>query len=167
MNQSRFAQRSPGAVYALLAAVLFGVSTPIAKLLLGEIPAVLLAGLLYLGSGIGLGMWLFCRRLFSSGRHPKETSLRASNLPWLSLAILSGGLLGPVLLMIGLARTTAANASLLLNLEGVFTAGLAWFVFRENFDRRIAAGMILITLGGALLTWSGHLQLRVPWASLT
>lgn len=83
----------------------------------------------------------------------REAALARRDVPWLTGAILSGGVLGPVLLMLGLVRTPAASASLLLNLEGVFTALLAWFVFKENFDRRIALGMALIVAGGVLLSW--------------
>ena len=131
---------------ALAAAFLFGASTPAAKALAGNLHPVLLAGLLYAGSGIGLALWA------SLGR--RRTGLRRADLPWLAGAIACGGVLGPVLLMFGLAATSAANASLLLNLEGVFTALLAWFAFRENFDRRIALGMALIVAGGALLAFS-------------
>ena len=128
---------------ALGAALLFGASTPAAKLLAGVIHPVLLAGLLYLGSGVGLGLFFVSKR--------SSFGLHRGDLPWLAGAVLAGGIVGPVLLMLGLARTTAANGSLLLNLEGVFTALLAWFAFRENFDRRIALGMALIVAGGALL----------------
>jgi drug/metabolite transporter (DMT)-like permease len=129
---------------ALAAALLFGASTPAAKLLAGELPAFLLAGLLYAGSGLGLALWIALRANASSAR------LAGADLPWLAGAVLSGGMAGPVLLMLGLAATRASTASLLLNLEGVFTALIAWFVFRENFDRRIALGMLLIVAGGAL-----------------
>lgn len=130
--------------YALAAAMLFGASTPAAKLLAGEIPAFLLAGLLYAGSGLGLAAWIALRPAASAPR------LAKADLPWLAGAVLCGGVAGPVLLMLGLAATPASNASLLLNLEGVFTALIAWFVFRENFDRRIAIGMALIVAGSAL-----------------
>lgn len=129
---------------ALAAALLFGASTPAAKLLAGELPAFLLAGLLYAGSGLGLALWVALRPNAGAAR------LAAADLPWLAGAVLSGGVAGPVLLMLGLAATPASTASLLLNLEGVFTALIAWFVFRENFDRRIAFGMLLIVAGGAL-----------------
>lgn len=131
---------------ALGAAVLFGASTPAAKWLVGEIHPVLLAGLLYAGSGVGLGAWLAIR----SDRIAK---VPAADLPWLMGAVLAGGVLGPILLMVGLTSATAASASLLLNLEGVFTALIAWIVFRENFDRRIAAGMAFIVAGGAVLAF--------------
>lgn len=77
------------------------------------------------------------------------------DLPWLLGAVALGGVLGPLLLMEGLTRMDAGPASLLLNLEGVFTAVLAWVVFRENVDRRILAGMGAILMGGALLSWQG------------
>ena len=131
--------------YALAAALLFGASTPAAKLLAGEMPAFLLAGLLYAGSGIGLTVWLVLRRA------PAAVP-RGADLLWLAGAIASGGIAGPVLLMLGLASASASTASLLLNLEGAFTALIAWFVFKENFDRRIALGMALILAGGVLVS---------------
>ena len=151
-----------GVVFALLAAALFGASTPFAKLLLGEgIEPVLLAGFLYLGSGCGLAVWWLALR-----RREGEARLARKDLPWLAGAIAAGGVAGPVLLMLGLAATPASTASLLLNLEGVFTALLAWFVFRENFDRRIALGMLAIAGGGAVLSWSGRPEAGVPWGPL-
>jgi drug/metabolite transporter (DMT)-like permease len=147
----------------MLAAVLFGASTPFAKILLGRTEPVLLAGLLYLGSGVGLAIWSGLRsRSKSSG----EAKLRGSDLPWLAGAIVAGGIIGPVLLMFGLAVTPASSASLLLNLEGVFTALLAWFVFKENFDRRIAWGMAAITCGGLFLSWAGRFEMGALWGTL-
>jgi drug/metabolite transporter (DMT)-like permease len=138
-----------GVVLALVAALLFGLSTPAAKILLSVADPWLLAGLLYLGSGLGLG----CLRvaLAVAGRGPREAPIRRRDVPWLAAAILSGGVLGPALLMLGLAGISASEASLLLNLEGVLTAILAWFVFREHFDARIAVGMALITAGATVL----------------
>ncbi len=142
-----------GIVHALLAALLFGASTPFAKLLVGDMPPILLAGILYAGSGLGLGAWLAARALLR--REVKsEASLTTVDLPWLAGAVLSGGILGPVFLMTGLSMTAASTASLLLNLEGVLTAMLAWFVFREQFDRRIFIGMLLIIAGGVVLSIS-------------
>src|SRR2546428_879801 len=127
-----------GVQAALLAAVLFGASTPLAKGLLASVPPQVLAGLLYLGSGLGLrALWLWRRRTGKAG----EAALTRRDLPWLLGAIGFGGLLGPLLLLIGLSHTPASAASLFLNLEGVFTALLAWIVFRENVDPRIALGM--------------------------
>lgn len=153
-----------GVSFAVLAAALFGASTPFAKILLGKTEPVLLAGLLYLGSGIGLAIWSMLRSRF--GKSSGEAKLKGADLPWLAGAIVAGGIIGPVLLMVGLVVTPASSASLLLNLEGVFTALLAWFVFKENFDRRIAWGMTAITAGSLLLSWSGMPQLDVPWGAL-
>ena len=134
--------------YALASAALFGASTPLAKLLVGEIAPLLLAGLLYLGSGLGLLAWFLLRK-----RDQRATNLSRADLPWLSGAILAGGVMGPALLMYGLTRSDGATASLLLNLEAVFTAVIAWVVFRENVDRRIFAGMAAIIAGGVVLSW--------------
>ena len=142
-----------GIVYALLAAALFGASTPFAKRLVGDVPPLMLAGLLYLGSGLGLSMMLGLRKLAARGDLDIAWPAR-SDWGWLAGAIFFGGFLGPVLLMYGLAATTAGNASLLLNFESVFTALIAWFVFRENFDRRIAWGMLLIVAGAVVLSWA-------------
>jgi drug/metabolite transporter (DMT)-like permease len=150
------AEHRRGIGLALAAAVLFGASAPVAKLLLTGTASQLLAGLLYLGSGIGLGvLWLRRRH---SDVVARETPLTRRDIPWLNGAIVFGGALGPLLLMIGLTLTPASSASLLLNLEGVFTALLAWFVFRENFDRRIALGMFSIVAGGVVLSWEGRLS---------
>ena len=139
----------PTAVLAALgAAALFGASTPFAKQFVGDLSALMLAGLLYLGSGLGL---LALRLLRDRGwRNPH---LARGEWPWLMGAIACGGVLGPTLLMLGLASTSAASASLLLNLEGVLTALLAWLVFKENTDRRVVLGMALIVLGGLVLSW--------------
>lgn len=146
---------SKGIVSALAAAVLFGASTPIAKILVGEIPPVLLAGLLYAGSGVGLALGLLLRRLVRSDVASTGFEWpRGPDIKWLASAIMFGGVLGPVLLMWGLTSTAASVSALLLNLEAVFTALLAWSVFRENFDRRIATGMVLIVVGGLVLSWS-------------
>jgi drug/metabolite transporter (DMT)-like permease len=158
---------SKGILSALAAAVLFGASTPIAKTLVGEIPPVLLAGLLYAGSGLGLAVGLLLRRLARSRTTATPLAWpRGPDLGWLAGAILVGGVLGPVLLMLGLISTPASVSALLLNLEAVFTALLAWFVFRENFDRRIAAGMVLIVVGGLVLSWKPDRLTLAPGALL-
>ena len=143
----------PGVPLALLSAALFGASTPFAKLLLGGgMSPFLLAGLLYLGAGIGLGaVQLAWRR----GEAAAEASLRLDDLPVLALVVLCGGVAGPVLLMLGLAVTEASAASLLLNLEGLATMALAWLMFRENVDRRLLAGAAMILAGAGVLSWQG------------
>ncbi len=128
-------------------------------------PPVVLAGALYLGSGLGLSLWRLWTRQRGTGR--KEAPLRRRDVPWLGGAILAGGVIAPALLLFGLAATSGATSSLLLNLEGVLTALIAWFVFRENFDRRIALGMGAIVAGGALLSWDLHAaSLRLSWGAL-
>jgi drug/metabolite transporter (DMT)-like permease len=138
---------------ALAAGLLFGLSTPAAKTLLTLANPWMLAGLLYLGSGIGLGCYRLAFALV--GRGSREAALRWSDWPWLAGAIVAGGVVGPVLLMFGLAGGLASEAALLLNLESVLTAALAWVVFREHFHARIATGMALITAGALLLAWPG------------
>ncbi|HEX9172273.1 MAG TPA: DMT family transporter [Telluria sp.] len=155
-----------GVIHALLAAILFGASAPLAKTLLGEIAPVMLAALLYPGSGIGLFAWYGWRALAAA-----ESGLRADRLtrrdwPWLLGATGFGGILGPILLMVGLAGTPASSASLLLNTEGVFTAALAWFAFKENFDRRIFVGMLLIVGGSVVLNWPSSKLAGIPWSGL-
>ena len=151
--------RQPGVTAALGAALLFGAGTPLAKWLLEAISPWLLAGLLYLGSGIGLTLY---RRLT---RAP-AVRLPRNEVSWFAGAILAGGVVGPVLLMIGLSGMPASGASLLLNAEGVFTALLAWFAFKENFDRRIALGMATIVAGAVVLSWPGEVQFAGLWPTL-
>jgi drug/metabolite transporter (DMT)-like permease len=154
-----------GPLLALLAALLFGLSTPFAKLLLGTMDGHLLAGLLYLGSGIGLGAGVLWRKARPGASVPLA-ALERSDWLWLIGAIAFGGALAPVLLMAGLARSGATTASLLLNLEGVFTALLAWFVFRENINRRIASGFALIMAGSGFVSWSSQADLRAGLPAL-
>lgn len=153
-----------GIIQALAAAILFGISTPMAKALTGATSPLILAGLLYLGSGLGLAAWRGLRRL--SGKPADAAPLLRQDFPWLAGAVLAGGILAPVLLMWGLQFTQGSTASLLLNLEGVFTALLAWFVFHENFDRRIALGMLLIVAAGALLSWQQVPIFGAAWGVL-
>jgi len=151
--------RNTGVQAALAAALLFGAGTPIAKLLLVDVSPWMLAGLLYLGSGVGLGTYRLIRRA------PRPHLNRHELVP-LAGAVFFGGLVGPVLLMFGLLGMPASGASLLLNAEGVATALLAWFVFKENFDRRIALGMGAIVAGAVVLSWPGQADFTGMWPSL-
>lgn len=154
------ALRNTGVQAALLSALLFGAGTPLAKLLLADnVSPILLAGLLYTGSGIGLGLYRLIRR-------PGRVRIARNEIAPLVGAVFFGGLAGPVLLMVGLANMPASGASLLLNAEGVFTAVLAWFVFKENFDRRIALGMIAIVAGAIVLSVPSGANFGSPWPSL-
>ena len=142
----------------MLSAALFGASTPFAKVLLASIEPWLLAAVLYLGSGVGLFVVRSALGACSQAE-TNEAALAGTGWIWLGSAVLFGGVIAPVLLMVGLAHTPAVSASLLLNLEGALTAVLAWFAFRENFDRRIALGMLAITVGAGLLSWEGGFSL--------
>lgn len=140
---------TPGAATALGAALLFGAGTPLAKLLLRDASPWLLAGLFYLGSGVGLS-------LFRWVKHAEPVRLARGEICWLAGAVLTGGVAGPVLLMFGLDGMSASGAALLLNAEGVLTALLAWVVFKESFDQRIALGMAAIATGAVVLSWPGE-----------
>jgi drug/metabolite transporter (DMT)-like permease len=142
---------------ALAAAALFGISTPFAKLLIGAVDPWFLAGLFYLGSGVGLTL---LRMALSAQRAKTEATSTRRDILCLGGAILSGGAVGPILLMVGLSQTEATTASLLLTLEGRATALISWFAFRENFDRRIATGMFLIATGAMALSWQGGARLQ-------
>src|ERR1700694_1677758 len=141
----------PGVIYALLAAALFGASTPFAKALLADVPPIVLAGCLAAGSGAGVAMVQLLRVSSVQRVEPIAWPSRR-DWGWLAAAIFSGGIVGPVLLMFGLATTDASTASLLLHLESALTDVLAWFLFRENFDRRIAWGVAAIFAGGVVLS---------------
>lgn len=157
---SRFGALGNVGVRACLAsALLFGAGAPMAKLLLGSTSPWLLAGLLYAGSGVGLGLFRLARRA------PKVRPARTDLAP-LAGAILAGGIVGPVLLLLGLSQLPASGASLLLNAEGVFTAALAWFVFNENFDRRVAAGMLAIVAGAVVISVPAGIEFGSIWPSL-
>ena len=139
--------------------MLFGAGTPLAKYLLDAVSPWLLAGLLYLGAGLGLALY---RRLV----HAPSVRLPRSDVSWFVGAIVAGGIVGPVLLMIGLTGMPASGASLLLNAEGVFTALLAWFAFKENVDRRIALGMAAIAAGAVVINWPGEVRFAGWWPTL-
>ncbi|MEO0036118.1 MAG: Cobalt-nickel-resistance system transrane protein [Pseudomonadota bacterium] len=140
--------RQPGILAALAAALLFGLGTPLAKMMVGEVDPWLLAGMLYLGSGIGLGAVAVVSRR-------ERGDITRGDRPWLAGAILAGGVAGPVLMMYGLRETGAATSALLLNAEGVLTALIAWGLFRENAGRRVVLGMAAIVAGAVLLSWPG------------
>lgn len=134
-----------GVLRCLAAAVLFGASAPAASQLAGELPTLVLAGLLYVGAALAVAPWALRRRrplraLRSGGRK-------------LALAVLFGGALGPVLLVAGLARIPAAEASLLLNFELVATTVIAAVVFHEHLGRRLLASVAFVVAAGALLVW--------------
>lgn len=145
-------------LHALAAAALFGASTPLAKALVDDLPPLLLAGLLYLGSGLGLTIIRLIR-----DRRWQPSGFSRAEWPWFLGAVFFGGVLGPAALMFGLTSTSGATASLLLNLEAVLTAVLAWVVFRENADRRIVLGMAAIVAGGVVLSTGARTDSATGW----
>ncbi|WFR96794.1 DMT family transporter [Rhizobium tumorigenes] len=153
----------PGVPLALGSAILFGASAPLSKLLLGSVDPWLLAGILYVGAGLGLAAFSLIRRLI--GLPNVEAPLQRADVPWLGLVILFGGVLGPLFLMLGLSRTSASSGSLLLNLEGLATMGIAWLFFRENVDRRLLFGAAAIIAGAVVLSWNGE-RLQLGLGSL-
>jgi len=148
--------RCSGPLLALIAAMLFGASTPLAKRLLGQgTDPWLLAGLLYCGAGLGLGIV----RAFRDRKN--VATLTRADWRWLLLVVLFGGVLAPLLLMFGLAHSTAASASLLLNVEGLATMLIAWWVFGEQADARLIVGALAILAGAALISYAGRATLSV------
>ena len=154
MSMEGTSNRIPGIPLALGSAILFGMAAPLSKALLVSIDPQMLAGLLYLGAGLGLAGAHLIRGAL--GQPAAEAPLRRHDVPWLVAVVLVGGLLGPLLMMWGLSRTSAAAGSLLLNLESLATMAIAWLVFRENVDRRLLAGALAIVLGAAALSWEGE-----------
>lgn len=138
------------AVSALGSAFLFGATVPAAKAILGSVEPVALAGLLYLGCGLGLG----ARSIVGGSRRRRWASFERREIGWLSGAVLSGGILAPVALLWGLARISASAASLLLSLEGAFTAALASLLFREHLGGRVAVALVLLTCGAISVGWA-------------
>ncbi|MFC2077336.1 DMT family transporter [Candidatus Bipolaricaulota bacterium] len=136
--------------YGILAAVLFGISAPLSKLLLDGVDPLPLAALLYLGAGASLGLLLAIGRAFRLAN--TEARLERRDLPWLLGAILAGGVAGPILLLLGLQQTPAATASLLLNAEVVATGLVALAIFRESVGRQVWAAIAAVAVGGALLS---------------
>lgn len=141
-----------GIFLAAAAAALFGMSTPLAKLLEKEIAPVMLASLFYLGFGIGFA--LLSALAASRKKRGKVLLLSRADLPSLMVVVTAGGIFAPVCLMLGLSYSSATTASLLLNLEAVLTALIAWIYFRENCDSKIILGMIAITAGGVILSFN-------------
>jgi drug/metabolite transporter (DMT)-like permease len=138
--------------YVIFSAALFGISPPFAKLLVKDIPPVALAGFLYLGAFIGLGFYsISFRSIF--GKSTSIINLRKEDFPWLFGAIISGGIIAPICLMFGLTKISGFSTSLLLNLEGIFTAIIAVIFFKENAGKRLWLALFCMTAAGIFLTW--------------
>lgn len=152
-NQLKSSSLTP-TIQVIFAAVLFGASAPLSKILLGSIDPLPLAAFLYIGSGLGSWLLFTLRKGFNRVQ-AEEARLTRPDFPWLLGAILAGGVAAPILLLLGLDRTPASTASLLLNFETVATAFIAALIFKEAVGRRILWAVILITLASILLTWNG------------
>lgn len=142
-----------GVVRCSLAAALFGASAPAASRLAADVSPFVLAGLLYLGAALAVAPLV--------ARTPPTVAALRSGGSRLALAVLFGGALGPVLLAVGLRHTPAASASLLLNMELVFTVVLAAVAFREHLGGRIVAGTALVVAACIGLGWSGSADVRI------
>ena len=137
-------------VFIIISASLFGISTPLAKILVKDISPVALAGFLYLGAFAGLSLY---SAVIKTESDKKAVSLERKDFPWLAGAILTGGIIGPISMMMGLRLVSGFSASLLLNLEGVATAIIAVFFFKENAGKRLWLALICMIIAGIFLTW--------------
>ena len=137
--------------HVLTAAILFGASAPLAKLLLGEIQPVVLAAFLYLGSGIGLFIYKIIRHILGK-ESKKEARLQRKDFPWLFGSVLSGGVAAPIVLMFSLKHTPASTASLLLNFESVATTLVAALAFHEAVGKRVWSAVAFVTIASVLLS---------------
>jgi len=155
--------RARGALCGLSAAILFGASAPVSKLLLPELGPLIMAGLLYLGAGLGLTLYGLVR---PRSRVAREARLTRRDLGLLAGVALCGGILGPVLMLVGLGRVSGLAGSLLLNLEAPFTMLLAVLFFREHLGRRGLVAALLIIGGGLLLSWRPGVLHADPWGIL-
>ncbi len=166
MLRNRLRAISPGVAFAVAAPVLYGIHIPLSKIFLEwQVGIWMLVGLLYLSSGLGLAVvYLTLRGL---GHSPAAANkLHGRDWVWIGLSTLAGGVIGPLLLMLGLTSNAATSASLLLSWEGVFTALIAWLIFHERFHWRVACGLAAITAGSVILAWNREASLAASWGAL-
>ena len=140
-------------LYAIISAVLFGLSAPLSKLLLGDISPTALAGLLYLGAFAGLFLYSLFTNKKSTSAEAKATRLEKKDWPWLLGATAAGGIIAPISMMLGLNLISGFSASLLLNMEGLCTALIAVVVFKENAGRNLWLALLCMTAAGVFLSW--------------
>ncbi len=162
MNKPK-SKRSLGIFLAILAAVLYSLNSPFSKLLLEYVPPTLMAGLLYLGAGLGMVFIALFRRL--TGTATVESKLTKKELPY-TVAMILLDILAPIFLLIGLSSVGAANASLLNNFEIVATALIALLVFREKISKKLWLGIIFVTLSCAVLSFEDVSSLKFSYGSL-
>ena len=139
-------------IYIFVSAALFGISPPLAKLLVQDIPPVALAGLLYLGAFMGLSLYSIIKGIVSN-ESVRSINLKKGDYPWLFGAVVSGGIIAPICLMLGLSQISGFTTSLLLNLEGIFTAVIAVIFFDEKAAKRLWLALMCMTVAGVFLTW--------------
>lgn len=147
-------QKGLGAFYGLGAAVLFGLTTPLIKLFLPDYDLLPLAGLLYAGAGLGLGLFeILLTSIRPSASSQPETPIQTADIGLLLGIILTGGILGPILMLYGLQRISAVVGSLLLNLEAPLTILLAVTLFREHLGKREVGAAMFIFAGAGILSY--------------
>lgn len=152
-------------ICAILAAMLFGASAPLSKILLGQIEPIPLASFLYLGSGIGLVLFQIVNSTIKK-QNINEANLKKDDIPWLAGAIIAGGVIAPILLMTSLKITPASTASLLLNFEGVATTLIAFIFFKENIGKQVLGAILCITLASIILSWDFSSQWGISFGAL-
>ncbi len=142
----------PGSL-ALLAAALYSINIPLSKLLLTRVDSAVMAGLLYLGAGMGLLLYTLGGKLL--GKQVISDPLTKEDLPY-TIAMIVLDIAAPILLMVGITKCNSANVSLLNNLEIVATSLIAFFLFKEKISKRLTVAIILVTLAGVILTFEGE-----------
>lgn len=152
-----------GILLAVLAAALYALSSPFAKLLLPYMPSTLMADFLYLGAGLGMAVIALGRKL--SGRTGREKRLTRAELPYTAAMILLD-IAAPISLLLGLSMTTAANASLLNNFEIAATALIALLIFKERISPRLWLGIAAVTLSCLILSFEDLSSLHFSGGSL-
>ncbi|MBO1265544.1 DMT family transporter [Proteiniclasticum sp. SCR006] len=156
-------QRPSAIFYAVLAAALYAISSPVSKLLLVEVPPTMMAALLYLGAGIGMSLIAFYR--YRRGKLKEEMRLTKKELPY-TVGMIVLDILAPIFLMVGLTMTTPATVSLLNNFEIVATSLIALFIFKEFISRRLWIAIGLITVSSILLSVEDFSNLSFSFGSL-
>lgn len=139
---------------ALMAALFFGCIAPGSKLLSQNLPPQSMAGLMYFFAGVGLFAVLLVRKNLKAS----FSRIQTQDYKWFILATVFGGISGPAFLTYGISHISGSSASLLLNLEAVLTSLIAWFIFKEHFEKKIVYGMVLIILGCLTLTLNSKLN---------
>ena len=155
--------KTVGILLAIFAAALYAINSPLSKILLDYMPSTLMAGLLYIGAGVGMGVIALIRK--TARINQGEEKLTRRDLPY-TVAMVVLDIAAPIFLLLGLSYTTAANASLLNNFEIVATSLIALMIFKERISPRLWFGIGFVTLSCALLSFEDITSLRFSWGSL-